>query len=68
MEAEVGKNDWQDIAFFCLFRLRMTPKQVALMLDPGDAGMQRIWTVYLRDRFAYARRHATIARYLAPKA
>lgn len=68
MEAEAGKSDWQDMAFFCLFRLRMTPEQVALMLDPGDPVMQKIWTVYLRDRFAYARRYTTIARYLAPKA
>jgi len=68
MEADAGKSDWQDLAFFCLYRLRMTPEQVALMLDPGDAAMQKIWTIYLRERFAHARRHATIARYLAPKA
>ncbi|SMH30160.1 hypothetical protein [Mesorhizobium australicum] len=55
------------MAFFCLFRLRMTPEQVAVMLDPGDPAMQKIWTIYLRDRFAYARRYTTIARYLTPK-
>lgn len=61
------QGDWQDIAFFCLYWLRMTPEQVAVMLDPGNAAMQKIWTIYLRERFAYARRHATIARWLAPK-
>ncbi|GEM_PF-2872226 len=60
-------SGWQDMAFFCLFWLRMTPAQVAVMLDPSDAAMQRIWTIYLRDRFAYARRYTTIARFLAPK-
>jgi len=62
------ERDWQDMAFFCLYRLRMTPEQVAVMLDPGDPAMQSVWTVYLRERFAYAGRHAVIARWLDPEA
>lgn len=62
-----GQDGWEDMAFLCLFWLRMTPQQVAVMLEPGDAAMQKIWTIYLRDRFAYARRYTKIARYLAAK-
>ncbi|MEC9245483.1 MAG: hypothetical protein VYB05_11980 [Pseudomonadota bacterium] len=58
-------RDWQGMAFFCLYWLKMRPEQVAEMLDPGDPATQKIMTVYLSERFAYARRHAVIASLLS---
>lgn len=66
MTTGVPHSDWQDMAFFCLFWLKMSPEQVAAMLDPGNASEQKIMTIYLRERFAYARRHAFITSLLEP--
>lgn len=55
-------RDWQDMAFFCLHWLRMSPEQVAVMLEPDDKATQHIWTIYLRERYAHARRYAIIAQ------
>ncbi len=54
------ERDWQDMAFSCLFVLRMSPEQVAAILEPGRPEMQTVMSLYLRERAAYARRHVLI--------
>lgn len=54
------ERGWQDMAFTCLFVLKMSPEQVAALLEPGRPEMQAVMSVLLRDRAAYARRHVLI--------